>query len=84
MQNRNCIGIKEIKSHTGTKKKISKMRFKVSWIGFDEDQDSWLSYQELRNETVLEDYIRNKGIDIMGCPPHLKNITRPTNMNRTR
>ncbi len=50
-----------ILQHTGkakkkTKKK-TKMKFKVHWQGYDDTHDSWLTWLELRHNTVLHAYL---------------------------
>ena len=46
-----------ILQHTGKAKKKSKMKFKVKWQGYDDTHDSWLTWTELRHNTVLHAYL---------------------------
>ena len=44
-------------THSGDPKRKSDMDFKVRWLGFDENEDSWLPWSEVRNVPALHSYL---------------------------
>ena len=51
------VEVAAILQHTGKAKKKTKMKFKVHWQGYDDTHDSWLTWPELRHNTVLHAYL---------------------------
>ena len=45
-------------AHTGDPKRKSDMDFQVRWAGYDESEDSWLPWSEVRNIPALHSYLR--------------------------
>ena len=34
----------------------------VKWVGYDDAENLWLPWSELRNNPILHEYLRNKGM----------------------
>ena len=51
------VEVAAILQHTGKAKKKTTMKFKVHWQGYDDTHDSWLTWPELRHNTVLHAYL---------------------------
>ena len=45
--------IESIISHSGNPKRKSDMEFQVRWLGYDESEDLWLPWSEVRNVPAL-------------------------------
>jgi hypothetical protein len=50
--------IEKVLAHDGDTKRVSTLSFKVRWLGYDESNDSWEPWKELRLTTQLHDYLR--------------------------
>ena len=55
--------IEAIISHTGDPRQKAGMDFLVRWLGYDESEDLWLPWSELRLNTVLHAYLRVNGME---------------------
>jgi len=55
--------IESIISHTGDPRRKASMEFLVRWLGYDESEDLWLPWSELRLNTVLHAYLRANGME---------------------
>ena len=55
--------VEAIIRHIGNPKQKTKMEFLVRWLGFDESEDLWLAWDELRNNTVLHQYLRDNNME---------------------
>ena len=55
--------VENILEHTGDVKKRSTLDFLVSWVGYDESENLWLPYSELRDNEVLHAYLLSLGLD---------------------
>ena len=53
-----AFAVESITQHAGDKKKRSTMEFLVRFVGFDESEDRWLPYSELRDNPALHRYLR--------------------------
>jgi hypothetical protein len=51
-----------ILEHSGNMKKYGDMDFKVRWVGYDESEDLWLPWKELRDNAQLHLYLRENGM----------------------
>jgi hypothetical protein len=49
--------VDHIVTHKGNSRYKSKMTFKVRWKSCNESDDSWLSWQDLRNNSALHEYL---------------------------
>ena len=49
---------KILEHHGGVKDTKSKWDFKVRWLGYDETDDSWIPYSEVRDNALFHDYVR--------------------------
>ena len=54
--------VERILEHSGNRKKYGDMEFKVRWEGYEEDEDLWLPWKELRDNTQLHQYLRDNGM----------------------
>ena len=54
--------VKEVLEHTGDENKRSTLDFKVSWVGYDDTENMWLPYSELRDNSLLHTYLRLHGL----------------------
>ena len=50
--------IDRIISHRGDTNRRSRMEFKVRWLGYTEDDDTWEPYSQLRDTEQLLTYLR--------------------------
>ena len=48
--------------HAGDIKRPSSLDFLVRWTGYDESEDLWLPWNELRTNVKLHDYLKDKGL----------------------
>ena len=53
--------IDHVVSHTGDFKRLSSLRFKVRWVGYDVSNDTMEPWKRLRNNRHLHDYLRKIG-----------------------
>ena len=51
--------VEMIVDHRGSIKKRSKMEFRVRWQGYDETEDTWLLWKEVKDLVALDIYIQN-------------------------
>jgi hypothetical protein len=54
--------VAEILAHTGNVNKVSTLDFKVRWTGESSDNDLWLPWKELKNNTLLHQYLIENGL----------------------
>jgi hypothetical protein len=55
--------VESIIAHTGDPKRKSTMDFLVRWAGYDESEDLWLPWSELRLVPALHEYLRANGME---------------------
>jgi hypothetical protein len=63
--------IEHIVTHSGNPKRKSDMDFQVRWLGYDESEDSWLPWSEVRNVPALHTYLRENGMTKLIPKEHL-------------
>jgi hypothetical protein len=51
--------VEMIVDHRGSIKKRSKMEFRIRWQGFDESEDTWLLWREVKDLVALDIYIQD-------------------------
>jgi hypothetical protein len=49
--------VESIIDHTGSIKKKSQLQFRIRWKGYDEHDDTWLSYAKVKDLVALDSYI---------------------------
>jgi hypothetical protein len=54
--------VEKILEHSGNRRLLSSLSFKARWLGYDEKEDLWLPWSELRNNTQLHKYLRENGL----------------------
>ena len=54
--------VESIISHSGDPKRKSDMDFLVRWLGYDDTEDSWLPWSEVRNILALHTYLRTHNL----------------------
>ena len=55
--------VESIIAHTGDPERKSTMDFLVRWAGYDESEDLWLPWSELRLVPALHEYLRANGME---------------------
>ena len=55
--------VESIIRHTGDPKRKTSMDFLVRWKGYDESEDLWLPWSELRTNNALHTYLRQNGME---------------------
>ena len=60
-----------IVAHSGNPKRKSEMDFLVRWLGYDESEDLWLQWSQLRNVPALHTYLRENGMAKLIPKEHL-------------
>ena len=61
--------IEKILEHVGgPKDSKSKWDFKVRWLGYDETDDSWIPYSEVRDNALFHDYVRTHKLPKLFIP----------------
>ena len=60
-----------IVSHSGDPKRKSDMDFLVRWLGYDESEDLWLPWSQVRNVPALHTYLRENGMTKLIPKEHL-------------
>jgi hypothetical protein len=63
--------IEKIIAHSGNPKRKSDMDFLVRWLGYDESEDSWLPWSEVRNVPALHAYLRIKNMSKLIPKEHI-------------
>jgi hypothetical protein len=58
MQDQQEFLIDHIVTHRGDRKNKTDMEFKVRWMGYDESEDTWEPWKELRNTQQLHEYLK--------------------------
>jgi hypothetical protein len=54
--------VEEIVNHKGVFKRKGSLTFEVKWLGFDSSQNTWESWDYMRNNVKLHEYLRKKGL----------------------
>ena len=54
--------VERIVTHQGDPTRKSSLDFMVKWVGYDDAENLWLPWSELRNNPILHEYLRNKGM----------------------
>ena len=52
-----------IADHAGAKSSQKTLQFRVRWVGFGENDDTWQPYVDLRHNSKLHEYLRRKKCD---------------------
>ena len=61
LRDRDNFVVHQILSHTGDLKRLSTLRFKVRWEGYDAADDTYEPWKALRTNRVLHEYLRQIG-----------------------
>ena len=54
--------ISKILNHRGNTKRVSSLEFLVEWVGYDESENSWEPWKNLREVSQLHDYLTQTGL----------------------
>jgi transposase InsO family protein len=55
--------IEAIVKHSGTKQsKKGQLKFYIKWLGYDDDQNTWEPFSNIRDMTICHDYLRSHGM----------------------
>jgi hypothetical protein len=70
--------VERIVDHTdnGNPKNKTYWEFLVRWQGYPPDEDRWLKWRELRDNTRLHDYLRDNGLQRL-IPPEFRDNRAP-------
>jgi hypothetical protein len=69
--------VEKILNHRGDKKKRSDLEFLVKWVGYDEENNSWEPWANLRDTSQLHDYLKiNKMRSLMSKEQQQEQIRR--------
>ena len=65
--------VERVLKHSGDARRKSSLDFLVRWQGYDETEDLWLPWKELRDNIKLHDYLRSAGLQRL-LPKHNRNL----------
>jgi transposase InsO family protein len=65
--------IDRILDHTGDSSRPSALQFKVRWLGFDAEDDTWEPWHNLRNSEALHLYLQANGLSKLIPAEHRNN-----------
>ena len=66
--------VESIQDHIGDPKLKSKMQFKVRWAGYDESEDTWEWWKELRDNVKLHKYLNSNGLEDLIPKEHRREV----------
>lgn len=49
--------VESILDHRGDVRRKSSLEFKVHWLGYEQDEDSWEPYKGVRHLALLDEYV---------------------------
>jgi hypothetical protein len=49
--------VEQIIDHQGSIKKRNAMKFRIRWQGYDESEDTWLPWKDIKDLIALDNYI---------------------------
>ncbi len=52
--------VEQLIDHRGNLKRRSELEFRVKWLGYDEEDNTWEPFKFLRQVPRLHDYLRGK------------------------
>jgi hypothetical protein len=56
--------VQEIVEHEGSSKDVKKWRFKIRWLGYEPEDDTWLPWSSVKDLEALEKYGQANGIKL--------------------
>jgi hypothetical protein len=56
--------VREIVEHRGGGTNPKKWEYRVRWLGYEPEDDTWLPYKSVKDLEALDKYAKDKGIDI--------------------
>jgi hypothetical protein len=68
--------VEKIVGHVGNPTKPGTMRFKVRWLGYTEQDDSWLPWKELKNNYCLHHYLQSVRLGDLVPPVFRETVLR--------
>ena len=66
--------VERVLKHSGDARRKSSMDFLVRWQGYDETEDLWLPWKELRDNIKLHDHLRSAGLQRLLPKLHNRNL----------
>ena len=66
--------VESIVDHIGDPKQKSKMQFKVRWAGYDESEDTWEWWKELRDNVKLHKYLNSNNLKAIIPREHRREV----------
>jgi hypothetical protein len=63
--------VERILQHQGSKAKRTLMKFQVKWLGYEESDNSWVEWKDIRSNAVLHVYLREHNMAAI-IPPQFK------------
>ena len=62
LRDTNEFVVERIVDHRGDMIHMSDMEYLVKWLGYDDSENRWLPHAELRDNSVLHEYLRNSNL----------------------
>ena len=56
--------VEKIVDHQGPAKRHKEWKYRVRWLGYEPEDDSWLPWAQVKDLSALDDYCKLKGLDI--------------------
>ena len=56
--------IDKIIKHRGKVARLATLQFYVNWKGFEDSENSWISYKKLRGSNILNNYLKDNNLFI--------------------
>jgi hypothetical protein len=54
--------VEKILDMTGDTKRVTKLKFLVKWLGYDDTHNTWEPYKEVRDVEILHTYLRTNNL----------------------
>ena len=55
--------VESILKHRGDSKRKTSLEFLVKWLGYSDEENTWEPYNNLKDNSVLHDYLRKNKLE---------------------